>query len=168
MRTSVFWLLSLSACSQFSRGPSAVRLDGNSNLKITVEGLHPLIGTLRIWICNEEACYASRGSEEHPYLNELRADLPQSKPVFREEDTVEFKGLPGGDYSAFIHHDKDNDGAVGTKTCTIWRKPVDGIGYSNNRDPRVEWHEPRWKDVRFKIPEGAELEEKIKMLYLCD
>ena len=142
-----------------------------ANLRLEVGDLHKdsqgRNGILRVWLCDNRACFDSDGKNS-PYVNESRNDLPRDLTLGEEQNSAEFlfRNLPNGQYSLFIHHDRNSDGLIDNDTC-LFGKPRDGLGFSNNMDPRALWRKPKWEEVRFDLAE-PELALQIKPIYMCD
>ena len=140
-------------------------------LQVQVPNLTPdaegRLGVLIVNLCDNPDCYDHDGEEGHAYLNRLRDDLPAQQTLQDASPvTFTFRDLPPGSYSVVLHHDRDSDGDARSVTCAFG-KPYDGVGFSNNMDPRRLWRKPRWNEVRIAVGE-ADTRLAINLLYMCD
>lgn len=125
------------------------------------------LGRLIIALCDNKACYDNNGKNGHGYLNRQRQDFPVKRDIGHVDPvTFSFNNLSPGTYSVTIHHDRDSDGKTKTATCSFG-KPRDGVGFSNNVDPRRLWRKPRWNEVKVELGE-TDKKIKIRPLYMCD
>jgi uncharacterized protein (DUF2141 family) len=133
-------------------------------LTVDVGPVHPvgLRGVLRAYVCDNPGCYRARGADPQRYRREAVSAISASTIRF------EFHDLPPGEYSVFVHHDRDGDGSVTSATCGVFGKPVDGIGWSRNVDPRRNWGEPGWEQVRISLASGETTVLEIRPIYMCD
>jgi uncharacterized protein (DUF2141 family) len=134
------------------------------NLTADAEGR---LGVLIVNLCDNPDCYDHDGEDGHTYLNRQRDDLPTRQTLQNADPvTFTFNDLPTGAYSVVLHHDRDSDGDARSVTCAFG-KPYDGVGFSNNMDPRRLWRKPRWKEVKVAVGE-SDTRLTIDLLYMCD
>ena len=155
-----------------SIGEGALKSDApetprGSKLVVKIVGITPIIGSLRIKVCDNANCYKSDGSDKFPYYNETRSDLPLHKPVTKSEDEFVLENLPPGEYSVWIHHDRDNDGTAKTKT-NLLGQPKDGLGWSQGASPLDHYRRPNWSEVKVPVRAGQDAEQTIKFIYMRD
>ena len=141
-------------------------------LQVQIPNLTPdaegRLGVLIVNLCDNPDCYNHDGENGHTYLNRQRDDLPAQQPLQNADPvTFAFSDLPTGTYSVVLHHDRDSDGDARSVTCAFG-KPYDGVGFSNNMDPRRLWRKPRWKEVKVDVGEADNTHLTIDLLYMCD
>ncbi len=177
-----FFFLNACSSNEKTQEASSVRSSNSSirsisssktQVNLVVGPLRPnqnnQMGQLIISVCNNKACYKSDGEDPNFYMHHLDPEFPHKIELSQGQEYVtQSLFLDEGEYSIFIHHDRNHDDEVKSDTCGMWGKPTDGIGFSNNLDPRDEWGRPSWKQVKINIPQISLRDIEIHPIYMCD
>jgi len=156
--------LILAGCAQVMAG----------ELKVDVGPLNPdesgRLGVLRVFLCDTQTCYEGMEKNSVPVHSSREVELsemPSGNTEPLDIQSVVFGNVSAGDYAVVIHHDRDGDGKTDSNTCGLFGKPRDGVGFSNDVDPRKLWRKPRWEEVIVKV-DGHGKDIAIRPLYMCD
>lgn len=111
----------------------------SGTVTIAITGLRNARGTLR-------ACM-TRSPSYFPNCDRDPASL--GRTVSARVATIEFGGVPVGDYAIEVFHDENDNG----KFDSLLGIPKEGFGFSRN--PRVNFKAPRFDEVDIRIAPGA-------------
>jgi uncharacterized protein (DUF2141 family) len=73
--------------------------------------------------------------------------------------SVEFAGLPAGEYAFSVLHDENGNNELDTNFLGI---PKEGLGTSNNAKARMG--PPKYKDAKFTVGDAA-VSQRVKVVY---
>lgn len=133
--------LALLVISCAGRGPLSEAAEGAYRLEIEVRGLECCPGALRVALYN--------GSEY--WLEPGAMVRGQAAPVLERNQTVEFSGLPRGDYAIAVFHDQNANARFDRFLGLIPREPY---GFSNNPDGVGR---PSFDEAAVPVPETARI-----------
>lgn len=121
----------------------------SGTVTVAITGLRNARGTVR-------ACM-TRSPSLFPNCDRDPASL--GRTVSARAATIEFGGVPAGDYAIEVFHDENDNG----KFDTFLGIPKEGFGFSRN--PRVNFKAPRFDEVDIKVAPGP-LRVTVRMQYI--
>ncbi|MBC8034907.1 MAG: DUF2141 domain-containing protein [Chitinophagaceae bacterium] len=118
----------------------------NSELKVTVSNINKIEGDLVVAVYNSAQTFIKEGKEFRRMARKIAA----------ASETFSFTGLPSGEYSIALFHDKNSDGKCNTNFVGM---PKEGYGFSRNFKPRFS--APKFNDTRVAITSDTVIQIRL-------
>lgn len=131
--------------------PSLVKADAGATLSVRVTGLSNGNGSV--------LCSLFRSADGFPG-DHRKAYKKAEVTIKGGQATLEFKGLPPGDYAVAAFHDENGNDELDKG---LLGAPTEGWGVSRN--PGAKLRAPRWNEASFDVPQGATKKLNIKLNY---